>query len=76
MISFLRGTVAHVSLSTAVIDLNGAGMSVYATPQTLSHLHVGEEAKLFTSLIVREDSLTLLDSRTTTSGKSSMSCSV
>ncbi|MFF1829463.1 Holliday junction branch migration protein RuvA [Paenarthrobacter sp. NPDC058040] len=59
MISFLRGTVAHVGLSTAVIDLNGAGMSVYATPQTLSHLKVGDEAKLFTSMIVREDSLTL-----------------
>jgi Holliday junction DNA helicase RuvA len=59
LISFLRGTVAHVGLSTAVIDLNGAGMSVYATPQTLSHLKVGEEAKLFTSMIVREDSLTL-----------------
>lgn len=59
MISFLRGTVAHVGLSTAVIDLNGAGMSVFATPQTLSQLRVGEEARLFTSLIVREDSLTL-----------------
>ncbi|WP_314326731.1 Holliday junction branch migration protein RuvA [Paenarthrobacter ilicis] len=59
MISFLRGTVAHVGLSTAVIDLNGAGMSVFATPQTLSHLTVGSEAKLFTSLIVKEDSLTL-----------------
>jgi Holliday junction DNA helicase RuvA len=59
LISFLRGTVAHVGLSTAVIDLNGAGMSVFATPQTLSKLKVGAEAKLFTSLIVREDSLTL-----------------
>ncbi|MFE4195169.1 Holliday junction branch migration protein RuvA [Paenarthrobacter sp. NPDC056912] len=59
MISFLRGTVAHVGLSTAVIDLNGAGMSVFATPQTLSHLKPGTEAKLFTSMIVREDSLTL-----------------
>ncbi len=59
MISFLRGTVAHVGLSTAVIDLNGAGMSVHATPQTLSKLRTGEEGKLFTSLIVREDSLTL-----------------
>lgn len=59
MISFLRGTVAHVGLSTAVIDLNGAGMSVYATPQTLGRLRVGEENQLFTSLIVREDSLTL-----------------
>ncbi len=59
MISFLRGTVAHVGLSSAVIDLNGAGMSVNATPQTLSGLRVGFEGKLFTSLIVREDSLTL-----------------
>ena len=59
MISFLRGTVAHVGLSSAVIDLNGAGMSVNATPQTLGRLRVGEEGKLFTSLIVREDSLTL-----------------
>ncbi|MFJ6026868.1 Holliday junction branch migration protein RuvA [Pseudarthrobacter sp. NPDC092424] len=59
MISFLRGTVAHVGLSTAVIDLNGAGMSVNATPQTLSGLRLGEEGQLFTSLIVREDSLTL-----------------
>ncbi|MGO4120794.1 Holliday junction branch migration protein RuvA [Arthrobacter sp. YAF16] len=59
MISFLRGTVAHVGLSSAVIDLNGAGMSVNATPQTLSKLRVGDEGRLFTSLIVREDSLTL-----------------
>lgn len=59
MISFLRGTVAHVGLSAAVIDLNGAGMSVNATPQTLSRLRTGEEGQLFTSLIVREDSLTL-----------------
>jgi Holliday junction DNA helicase RuvA len=42
-----------------VIDLNGAGMSVNATPQTLSKLRTGEEGQLFTSLIVREDSLTL-----------------
>lgn len=59
MISFLRGTVAHIGLSSAVIDLNGAGMSVNATPQTLGSLRVGQEGKLFTSLIVREDSLTL-----------------
>ncbi|MDJ0320037.1 Holliday junction branch migration protein RuvA [Pseudarthrobacter sp. PS3-L1] len=59
MISFLRGTVAHVGLSTAVIDLNGVGMSVQATPQTLSTLSLGEEGTVHTSLIVREDSLTL-----------------
>jgi Holliday junction DNA helicase RuvA len=59
LISFLRGTVAHVGLSSAVIDLTGAGMSVHATPQTPSGLRLGAEGKLYTSLIVREDSLTL-----------------
>lgn len=59
MISSLRGTVAHVGLHAAVIEVGGVGMSVQATPQTLSGLHVGREAQVFTSLIVREDSLTL-----------------
>ena len=45
MISFLRGTVAHVGLSTAVIDLNGAGMSVNATPQTLSRLRASDDER-------------------------------
>ncbi|GHG39611.1 Holliday junction ATP-dependent DNA helicase RuvA [Sinomonas cellulolyticus] len=59
MISFLRGPVAYVGLSSGVVDVNGAGMSFWATPQTLSGLRVGEEATVHTSLVVREDSLTL-----------------
>lgn len=59
VISFLRGPVAHVGLSSAVVDVNGAGMAFWATPQTLSGLRAGEEATVHTSLVVREDSLTL-----------------
>ena len=59
MISSLRGVVAHVGLHTAVIEVGGVGMQIQATPQTLSGLHVGREAHVFTALIVREDSLTL-----------------
>ncbi|MGT2460744.1 Holliday junction branch migration protein RuvA [Sinomonas atrocyanea] len=59
MISFLRGPVAHVGLSSGVIDVNGAGMAFWATPQTLAGLRLGEEATVHTSLVVREDSLTL-----------------
>ncbi|GAB2765784.1 Holliday junction branch migration protein RuvA [Sinomonas soli] len=59
MISFLRGPVAHVGLSSGVIDVNGAGLAFWATPQTLAGLRVGEEATVHTSLVVREDSLTL-----------------
>jgi len=59
MISFVRGPVAHLSLAQAVIDVNGVGMLVHATPKTLGGLRTGEEATLTTSMIVREDSMTL-----------------
>lgn len=59
MISSLTGTVQAVALNTAVIDVNGFGMLVNATPGTLSTLHQGREATVFTSMVVREDSMTL-----------------
>ncbi len=59
MISFVRGPVAHIGLSSAVIDVNGIGMLVHATPKTLGVLRTGREATLTTSMIVREDSMTL-----------------
>lgn len=59
MISSLRGTVASVGLNSATIDVNGFGMLVQATPQTLSTLQPGREATVSTSMIVREDSMTL-----------------
>ncbi|WP_345469229.1 Holliday junction branch migration protein RuvA [Glutamicibacter ectropisis] len=59
MISSLTGTVQAVALNTAVIDVNGFGMLVNATPGTLSTLHVGRETTVFTSMVVREDSMTL-----------------
>lgn len=59
MISSLRGTVTHVGLHSAVIDVNGFGMQVQATPQTLAGLRVGEQATVATAMIVREDSMTL-----------------
>lgn len=59
MISSLRGTVTHVGLNSAVVDVNGFGMQVLATPQTLAGLRVGEQASVSTALIVREDSMTL-----------------
>ncbi|WP_425861656.1 Holliday junction branch migration protein RuvA [Arthrobacter sp. TWP1-1] len=59
MISFVRGPVAALSLAQAVIDVNGVGMLVHATPKTLGNLRLGEEATLTTAMIVREDSMTL-----------------
>jgi holliday junction DNA helicase RuvA len=59
MIAFVSGPVAALAPDTAVIEVGGVGMAVQCTPGTLAHLRVGERAHLATSLVVREDSLTL-----------------
>ena len=59
MIAHLIGTVAGVSPDGAVIDVGGVGLRVQCTPDTLASLKLGEGARVATSLIVREDSLTL-----------------
>jgi Holliday junction DNA helicase RuvA len=59
MIATISGTVALVTPEGAVIEVGGVGLAVQCTPATLATLRVGERARLATSLIVREDSLTL-----------------
>ncbi|MFD7315457.1 Holliday junction branch migration protein RuvA [Streptomyces sp. NPDC059883] len=59
MIAFVSGQVAALAPTTAVIEVGGVGMAVQCTPGTLAGLRVGQEARLATSLVVREDSLTL-----------------
>jgi holliday junction DNA helicase RuvA len=59
MIAHVRGTVAAVAPDGAVIDVGGVGMRVQCTPGTLATLKPGEPAQVATSLVVREDSLTL-----------------
>ncbi|MCP2265814.1 Holliday junction branch migration protein RuvA [Promicromonospora thailandica] len=59
MIASLTGTVAHVGLDRAVVDVGGVGYLVHATPTTLATLRHGETATVATSMVVREDSMTL-----------------
>ncbi|GGM24359.1 Holliday junction branch migration protein RuvA [Promicromonospora citrea] len=59
MIASLTGTVAHVGLDRAVVDVGGVGYLVHATPATLAGLRTGETASVATSMVVREDSMTL-----------------
>jgi Holliday junction DNA helicase RuvA len=59
VIASVRGLVAAVSPDGAVIEVGGVGLSVACAPNTLAGLRVGEQARLATSLVVREDSLTL-----------------
>jgi Holliday junction DNA helicase RuvA len=59
MIASVRGRVAAVGPDGAVVEVGGVGIAVACTPNTLAGLRVGAEARLATSLVVREDSLTL-----------------
>jgi Holliday junction DNA helicase RuvA len=59
MISHLAGTVSAVAPEGAVIEVGGVGLLVQCTPGTLATLRPGEQARVATSLVVREDALTL-----------------
>lgn len=59
MIALVRGEVLSVGLDHAVVEVGGVGLAVQAVPATLAGLRRGEQARLATTLVVREDSLTL-----------------
>jgi Holliday junction DNA helicase RuvA len=59
VIASVSGRVAAVSPDGAVVEVGGIGLSVQCTPGTIARLQLGESARLSTSLVVREDSLTL-----------------
>jgi Holliday junction DNA helicase RuvA len=59
VIASVRGQVVALGPDGAVVEVGGVGLTVHCTPGTLARLRVGEPARLATSLVVREDSLTL-----------------
>ena len=59
MIAFVRGEVAAVGLTSAVVAVGGIALELQCTPGTLATLRRGEQVTLPSSLVVREDSLTL-----------------
>lgn len=59
MIAQLTGTVSAVGATWAVIDVGGVGIKTLCGPNTTADLRHGQQATLATSLVVREDSLTL-----------------
>ena len=59
MIASVHGRVAALGPDGAVVEVGGVGLAVSCSPATLARLRVGDTARLATSLVVREDSLTL-----------------
>jgi Holliday junction DNA helicase RuvA len=59
MISLLNGTVRSIHSDRLVVEVGGFGLNVLVTPSTTTQVTLGSQVQLFTSLVVREDSLTL-----------------
>jgi Holliday junction DNA helicase RuvA len=60
MIASLYGKLESISTDSAIVNVNGIGFLVYMPTSTINTLgRIGREAHLQTSLVVREDSMTL-----------------
>jgi Holliday junction DNA helicase RuvA len=59
VIASVCGRVAALGPEGVVVEVGGVGLALSCTPRTLAGLRVGQTARLATSLVVREDSLTL-----------------
>ena len=59
MISIVTGTVRSLQSDRLIVEVGGIGLSVLVNPATSSAVSLGSSVQLFTSLVVREDSLTL-----------------
>ena len=59
MIAQLSGLVVQVGPTSVLIEIGGLGVLALCSPNTVANLRVGQQTTLATSLIVREDSLTL-----------------
>ena len=59
MIGMLVGQVASVDARTALIVVSGVGYETYMPSQDLSSLHEGQEVRVYTSMQVSQDAITL-----------------
>lgn len=60
MIAYVRGTVENIGEDNVVIDVGGLGYNVKVSADTAARMPgVGEQAKLYTYLNVREDGVSL-----------------
>ena len=59
MIASVSGIVSRIQTDTVIVLVGGVGLLVHVTPDVINGARIGDELTLFTSLIVREESLTL-----------------
>jgi Holliday junction DNA helicase RuvA len=64
VIASIRGKLSAKTAHQLVVDVNGVGYLIHVTPNTAAKLLMGDEASLFTAMVVREDAMTLFGFQT------------
>jgi holliday junction DNA helicase RuvA len=59
MIASVRGQVIYTDANSVVVEVGGVGFQIFVPGPVRDSLQVGDKALLYTSLIVRQDALTL-----------------
>ncbi|WP_300277915.1 Holliday junction branch migration protein RuvA [Peptacetobacter sp.] len=59
MYKYIKGTIEEIGLDNITIENNGIGYNALVSSNTISKYTIGENAKLYTKLIVREDEMYL-----------------
>ncbi len=59
MYRYIKGTIEEIGFDSITIDNNDIGYSILVSSNTAAQYQVGEKAKVFTKLIVREDEMFL-----------------
>ena len=59
MIASLNGRISEIFEDSIIIEVSGVGLMVYIPSHLITQVRQGENFKLFTQLILRQDSLTL-----------------
>ena len=59
MISTVNGVVRAVHSDRLIVEVGGVGLSILVNARTAAEVSIGSQLLLYTTLVVREDSLTL-----------------
>lgn len=59
MIGYVEGTISHAFADSCFVNVGGVGYRVFISASTRNRLKIGQQARLFTYLSVREDAMTL-----------------
>ncbi len=59
MIGYIKGKIVEIGVDYIILENNNIGYKLNTSSNTISHMQIGEEKKVFTKMIVREDDISL-----------------